>query len=110
MAASAQLRPHDVEAEEGEPVVVIDAGDGRSRRAVELADQKTLGVDGGEAWRVGEARIPALGRRPVGGERDLVGPYRPNAEVVVVRQRPDLFIILRSLFRSTLRPRGCDGS
>jgi hypothetical protein len=101
MAAPAQLRPHDVEAEEGERVVVIDAGDGRGRRAVDLADQKALGIDSGEALRVRLARIPALGRGPVGGERDLAGPQRANAEVVVVRQRPGLFMMVRSLFRST---------
>ena len=85
VAAAAQITPHDVEAEEGESLVVIDAGDGRGRRAIELADQKALRVDGGEAGGVGEARIPAFRRRPVGGDGDLVRPHRPNAQAACVR-------------------------
>ena len=77
-AAPAQVRPHDVEAEECEAVVVVDARDGRRRLAVELADQEAFGVDGRKARRIVEAGIPALGRRPVRRERDLVGAHRPD--------------------------------
>src|SRR5207244_3631231 len=45
MATAAHIASHDVEAEEREPLVVIDAGDGRGRRAVEVADEKSIGGD-----------------------------------------------------------------
>src|SRR4051795_6012315 len=70
IAAPAQVGPHDVEAEKRESVIVVDAGNRRGRRAVELADEKAFGgeargVDGGEARGVAKTGIPALGRRPV---------------------------------------------
>jgi hypothetical protein len=40
VAAAAQLVAHDVEAEEGEAIVVIDAGDGGDRLVVDFADEK----------------------------------------------------------------------
>src|SRR5262249_25397846 len=68
VAAAAQIFPYDVEPEEGEARAVIDAGDGGGRSAVELADEKAARIDRGEAGGVGEARVPAFGRRPVDGD------------------------------------------
>ena len=72
ITAAAQIRAHDVEAEEGEAAVVIDAGDGRGRCAVELADQEAAGVDAGKAGCIGKARVPAFRRCPVDGDGDFV--------------------------------------
>jgi hypothetical protein len=55
--ATAQILPHDVEAKATR--TVIDAGDGRGRGAVELADEEAFRIGRGEAGVVGEARIPA---------------------------------------------------
>ena len=63
----AQIRAHDVEAEESEAPVVIDAGDGRGRRAVELADEEACRIGRGETSVVGKAGVPAFGCRPVHG-------------------------------------------
>jgi hypothetical protein len=61
IAAPAQVLSHDVEAEEGEACAVIDAGDGRGRSAVELADQEAFRIDRGEAGIVGEAGFQPSG-------------------------------------------------
>src|SRR5262245_58486091 len=42
---AAQVRSHDVKTEKGKARVVIDARDGRGRRAVEFADQKAARID-----------------------------------------------------------------
>ncbi|MGC0394380.1 hypothetical protein ABIF91_006766 [Bradyrhizobium sp. USDA 241] len=73
MARAAKALAHDVEAEEGESLVVIDAGDGRDRLAVDFADEEALRIGDGEAGGIGKARIPSLGRGPVDGEGDFVG-------------------------------------
>ena len=65
VAAAAQVLSHDIETEEGETRTVIDAGDGRGRSAVELADEEAFRIGRGEAGVVGEARVPAFGGRPV---------------------------------------------
>ncbi|MEY9191075.1 hypothetical protein ABH987_004703 [Bradyrhizobium ottawaense] len=62
MARAAKTIAHDVEAEEGEAIIVVDAGDGRDRLAVDLADEETLRVGNREAGGIAVARIPALGR------------------------------------------------
>jgi len=67
VAAAAQVLSHDIETEEGETRTVIDAGDGRGRSAFELADEEAFRIGRGEAGVVGEARVPAFGRRPVHG-------------------------------------------
>src|SRR5258708_9989371 len=82
VAAGAQILAHDVEAEKGESRAVIDAGDGRGRSAVELADEEAFRIGRGEAGVVGEARVPAFGRRPVHGYRDFVRPHRADAQAV----------------------------
>jgi hypothetical protein len=64
IAAAAQVLSDGVEAEEGEARAVMDAGDGRGRSAVELADQEAFGIDRGEAGVVGEARGSSLRLRP----------------------------------------------
>jgi len=79
IAAPAQVLSHDVEAKEGEACAVIDAGDGRGRSAVELADQEAFRIDRGEAGVVGEAGVPAFGCGPVHRYRDFVRPHRPDA-------------------------------
>jgi hypothetical protein len=50
--------------EERETRTVIDAGDGRGQSAFELADEEAFRIGRGEAGVVGEARVPAFGRRP----------------------------------------------
>src|SRR5205823_4277116 len=82
VAAAAQILPHDIETEEGKARTVIDAGDGRSRRAFKLGDQEALRIDCGKAGVIGEARIPAFGCGPVHGDGDFVRPHRPNAQTV----------------------------
>ena len=67
VAAAAQVLSHDIETEEGEARTVVDAGDGRGRSAFELADEEAFRIGRGEAGVVGEARVPAFGRRPVHG-------------------------------------------
>jgi hypothetical protein len=84
VAAAAQVGAHDVEAEKRKARVVIDAGDGGRRLAVDLADEEALRIDGCEAGRVGEARIPALRGRPVGGDGDLLGAHRADAQVALL--------------------------
>jgi hypothetical protein len=63
--APAQILSHSVEMEERETRTVIDAGDGRGQSAFELADEEAFRIGRGEAGVVGEARVPAFGRRPV---------------------------------------------
>jgi hypothetical protein len=82
VAAAAQIRAHDVEAEKGEAVIVIDAGDGRGRRAVELTDQKPAAVDRGKTGGIRKTGVPALARRPIGGERDLVASHGADAKAI----------------------------
>jgi hypothetical protein len=65
--APAQILSHGVETEERETRTVIDAGDGRGQSAFELADEEVFRIGRGEAGVVGEARVPAFGRRPVHG-------------------------------------------
>jgi hypothetical protein len=81
-ASTAQVLSHDIEAEEGEARIVIDAGYGRRRSAVELAYEEALRIDCDEAGVVGEARIPAFGRGPVHRYRDFLRPHRPDAKTV----------------------------
>lgn len=47
-APAAQIVPYDVEAEEGEAVVVVHDRDGRGWRARVLADEKPRRIDAGE--------------------------------------------------------------
>ena len=82
VAFAAQIRPHDVEAEKGKARIVIDAGDDRGRRAIELCDEKAFRIDGSKARVVGEARIPALARGPVHGQRNFIRPHCSNDESV----------------------------
>ena len=82
VTATAHILAHDVEAEEREVRIVIDARDGRGGSAVQLADQEAAGIDGGEAGGIGDARIPSFGRCPVHGDRDFVVPHRPDAQFV----------------------------
>src|SRR5262249_61707632 len=104
VATPAQIGPHDVEAEEGEPRVVIDARDGRRRASIELADQKTVRIDGGETGAVSKAGIPALGRRPVDGELDLLGPHRANMQAACSSHgRSSMLSALRTGLRRRLR-------
>jgi hypothetical protein len=63
--APTQILSHSVEMEERETRTVIDAGDGRGQSAFELADEEAFRIGRGEAGVVGEARVPAFGRRPV---------------------------------------------
>ena len=65
--AAAQVLSHNIETEEGKTRTVIDAGDGRGRSAVDLADEEAFRIGRGEAGVVGEARVPAFGGRPVHG-------------------------------------------
>jgi hypothetical protein len=80
VAAAAQIAADNIEAEERESIIVIDAGDRRRRRAVELADEKAVGIDGIEAFGIGEAGIPAFRRRPIDGDGNFVGPHGANAQ------------------------------
>ena len=66
--AAAHIVPHDVQAKEGEARGVINAGDGRGWSAIEFANEEAIRIDHGEAGSVGEAWIPAFGRRPVDGD------------------------------------------
>ena len=72
VALAAQLRPDDVAAEEREPLVVADQRDRGRWLPVEPAQQEPLGIRGQEGLGVAEARVPALGRRPVEDQSDLV--------------------------------------
>jgi hypothetical protein len=82
MTAPAQVGPHDVEAEEGEAVVILHHRNGRSRGAADLADMEAVGIDGGKAGGVLQAGIPALRRRPVAGEGDLAAVHHANGQLV----------------------------
>ena len=101
VTVAAQLRPYDVEAEEGEAGVIVDAGDGRRRLAAELPDQKTLRVHGGEARGVRAAGIPAFRRRPIGGKRDLVRTHRANTKIILWR-----LLVRHDPFLRPMRARG----
>src|SRR5262249_7247456 len=81
VAAAAQIGAHDVETEERESAIVIEAGDGRGGHPVELADEKAVAVDAGKAGGIGEARIPAFRRRPIERDGDLFGPHGTNAQL-----------------------------
>jgi len=80
-ACAAQVGSHDVKAEKGKALAVIDAGDGRGRRAVELRDEEALPIDASKARGVGEAGIPALSRRPIDGQGNFIRPHRSNVGV-----------------------------
>ena len=54
VAAAAQILAHDVKAEKGKTLTVIDAGNGRGRHAVEFADQEASGST--EAKQAASAR------------------------------------------------------
>ena len=85
VAAPAQIRPHDVEAEKRESIIVVDAGNRRGRRAVELADEKAAGVDGGEARGVGRGRDSSP-RPPPSRRRAAIssGRHRADAQVCLL--------------------------
>lgn len=85
VTAPAQVGPHDVEAEEGEAVIVVDHRNGRSRGAVELADVEALRIGRGKAGGVVQSGIPALRGRPVAGEGDLAAVHHANGEGVIHR-------------------------
>ncbi len=82
MTAPAQVGPHDVEAEEGEAVVIVHHRNGRSRGAAELADMEAVGIDGGKAGGVLQTGIPALRGRPVAGEGDVAAVHHANGQLV----------------------------
>ena len=79
-AAPAQLRAHDVEAEEGEALIVVDGGDDGGGLALVLADEEAAGIDTGEAPVIAETRVPAFRRRPVQRKRDLVRAHRADVQ------------------------------
>src|SRR5262249_8760821 len=81
VAAPAQIGPYDVEAEEGEAGVIVDARDGRGRLAVELADEEAVRIDRGETGGVGQSRVPGFGCGPIDRDGDFVRPHRPDAQV-----------------------------
>src|SRR5262245_20097157 len=82
VAAAAQVGAHDVEAEEGDAIIVVDAGDRRGRRAVELADEESAWIDRGKAGSIGDAGIPPLSGGPVCGKHDLVRPHGADVEAI----------------------------
>ena len=57
VAAAAQVLAHDVEAEEGEARAVIDAGDGRGRNAVDLADEEARRIG---RWKQASSAKPGF--------------------------------------------------
>ena len=71
MAAAARATMY--EAEEGEPVVVIDAGDGRGRRAVELTDQKARGSTVAK-----QAASPSPGFQPSAAAQSAASAISPG--------------------------------
>src|SRR5262249_57395239 len=71
----------DIEAEEREGAIVIEAGNGRGRRAVELADKKSMGIDGVETRGVAQPGIPAFARGPIHRDGNLLRPHRANAQI-----------------------------
>jgi hypothetical protein len=87
VAFVAKIRSHDVEAEEGEAIVVVDAGDGRDRLAVDLANEKAVRVGDRETGGVGEARIPALRRGPLDGDGDLLGAHIADLQIAHLSSR-----------------------
>ncbi len=70
-AAPAQILAHDVEAEEGEALVIIDHRDHRRRRAVQFRDQKALRIHRAEAGIVAQAGIQPSFRRPLHRKPDF---------------------------------------
>src|SRR6185369_16772022 len=82
VAMPAQIRTHDVEAEKGEAIVIVDTGYGSDRHAVTLGQEKAVGIDHGEAGSIGQTGIPALGCRPVEGQGNLVWAHWPDGEAV----------------------------
>jgi hypothetical protein len=83
IAAPAQVGPYDVEAEEGETIVVVHHRNGRSRDAVQFADKEAGGVDAGKAGGVVQPGIPAFRGRPVAGDRDLAAVHHANDQLAV---------------------------
>src|SRR5437870_2082394 len=81
IAAAAQVTPHEIEAEECEGAIVIETGNGRGRRALELANEKPLGIDSVETRGVAQPGIPAFTRGPIYGDGDLRRPHRANAQL-----------------------------
>src|SRR5205823_234828 len=76
IAAAAQVTPHEIEAEECEGAIVMETGNGRGRRALELANEKPLGIDSVETRGVAQPGIPAFTRAPIHGDGDLRRPHR----------------------------------
>jgi hypothetical protein len=68
MPATTHIFSHDVQAKEGESRAVIDATDRRGWSAVEFTNEETIRIYRRKARSIGEARIPAFGRRPVDGD------------------------------------------
>ena len=93
---------HDVEAEEGEAVVVIDAGDGRDRLAVDLADEETFRVRDCKAGGVAQAGIPALGRGPVDRDGDLLRPLIADLQIAHVAWPRGDGLVRKSGLRASL--------
>src|SRR5271154_1030213 len=70
-ALPAMLRLDDVEAQESKPRAVTNGGDAPNGSAIAFADKEPLRIRGVEAIRVMKAGIPALGRSPFEGEREI---------------------------------------
>jgi hypothetical protein len=80
VAFAAQIGAHDVEAEEGKARIVIDAGDGRGRRAIEFWRLKSLPDRRKQNSRHRQGRGSSLQPPPIPqASADFSRPHRSNA-------------------------------
>ena len=80
----AMLELDDVEAQESKPRAVANGGDAANGSAIEFGEKEPLGIRGVEAMRVVKAGIPALGRSPFEGEREISFGHPAQNETLVV--------------------------
>jgi hypothetical protein len=81
VAPPAVRRPHDVQADEAERLVVSHGRDAADRLAVQRAEEKAGRVGGEEDSGVVPAGVPALGRGPVHGPVEFGPGHAADGEV-----------------------------
>src|SRR5215472_11588637 len=72
------LRLDNVESDEPVMLIIGNGGNAAYRLADEFAEEESVRIDGVEACRIVQARIPALSRGPFKGQVEFTFSHSPN--------------------------------